>query len=73
MDNSLKTMIKAAGLNQRDVAGMLGISGAFLSKMCSREQTVPTRLIRPLARLLKVSVGDILEVALSTKETEPQV
>ena len=68
--STLREIMVDRGLRQAAVAAQLGISNPNLSKMAWRKQTIPTRLIRPLAVLLDVSADAILDVALPLEATE---
>lgn len=60
---NLKDAAKKAGIKQCDIAQKLGVSEPAVSLWFSRQATIPTRCIAPLAGLLSMPVGDVLAVA----------
>lgn len=48
------------GMSQKTIAQELGISGAFLSEICSGKADMPIRLILPFAALTGLALEDII-------------
>ena len=56
----LKQTIREKKLRQCDIAEQLGVSQPTMSRWIHRGTDVPTKMVRPLADALGVSVEDVL-------------
>jgi len=65
----LRQQLKASGVRQRDVAELLGVSEATVSKWLSRKQSVPAAMVLPLARVLGLSGEDVLAAVTTPART----
>jgi len=68
--STLKRHSKAAGLKQKEIAAALGASQASVSEWFNRRSDIPVRYLEPLARLLNMSVADVVAVALALEDGE---
>lgn len=61
--NDLRSMIRAKGVRQRDIADALGVSEPTISRWADRRGAIPVGMVLPLAALLDVTAEDVLAVA----------
>jgi transcriptional regulator with XRE-family HTH domain len=67
----LHAMIRERGLKQNWVADKVGLSQSYFNEIALGKRPMPPALIRPLAKILRVTADELSQVARSYTHVEP--